>query len=619
MIIFISNQLYAAPTLNLSIVKFNYERTVLRLGDEIPVVLNIWNGDIDASTVKVELKISNNLSFKTGTTLSNATLDPINYTELRWTLNAASIGSAIIDLNVIVASGDTLKSSLTGVVTDQYYIQKEFLLSAWSAPQMTQPNLDYYKGANFSHAMWVLSPFSVGVNLVKQNKMTSLVNIVEAIPNYLAKLYGFSGNPAAITASDLTAMGSTLNAYKNENAVDGYMIIDEPGASRFANISKVVAEIRTKSPTKLAFVNLLPTYATADQTNTSNYVDYVYRFLNEVKPEMLSYDYYNFFVGYDSPDYFYNLEIIRNYGLKYNVPYTNIIQLIGTEAQYVPTAPNLNWRTPSPAEHRFLVYTSLAYGYTGIVWFHWQESSWGLTAYPVPKQAEIYNDVTQLNKEIKNIGAELIKLKSVGTFHIGGLLPNGTNPLPADQLIYSVVGSQTYVVGLYKDALQNDYFMVMNKDYTTNSDVVINLKSYTSKLEHFDANLGSWVNIPNYTTSQTKTQFNTTITAGNGILYRRNWTSTDFESVYNKKENNTLRVFPNPFVGSTTIEYDIPENQEVEIMIYNVMGNCVYSSGKHYKSIGLNTEIFDASKLVKGVYLCSIQLKDRILTKLIIH
>lgn len=591
---------------------FKYERTVLRHGDDIPVVAQIWNGGMSDASVEVRISTSPNLSI-TGSETSNFTFEMLSTTEIRWVLKAVETGAASISIHIISAPGDTLKSTLTGIVSDKYYKQNGFLLTAWSPPTIMTAAFNYYKGANFAHHMSINYPYGSGVSMVKNNNMRCYVNVVDQIPDYGAKLYGSEGTPPNITTADLDLMTTTLNAYKGDKAVDGYHIIDEPGASRFANLAKVVAKIRSVDPEKLAYINLFPTYATADQLNTSTYTEYIARFLDEVKPEMLSYDHYHMYKGYDSPDYFRNLEIVRNFGLRYKMPYTNIIQLVGDEH---PLAPPFNLRTPSPGDHRFLVYSTLAYGYTGIVWFHWQ-NSWGLTGYPADVKARLYATVAQLNKEINNIGVEMMKLKSTAVYHVTDL-PAGTIKLPSDEIVSDVTGNSRYLVGLFKDQYYNDLFMVMNKDSVNDSQVNIKLKNKVLKLEYFDADANEWKNIPDFVNNTTGAEFNMLLTAGNGILYRPTWQSTGLntEPSFNPA---SARAYPNPFQSTISIEYDLSENQQVELTITDLLGKTVFRSAKSLKSQGKNTDVFNTSDLPNGIYLYNLKMKNSSYTGRIIH
>lgn len=65
--------------------------------------------------------------------------------------------------------------------------------------------------------------------------------------------------------------------------------------------------------------------------------------------------------------------------------------------------------------------------------------------------------------------------------------------------------------------------------------------------------------------------------------------------------------YPNPFNPSTTIKYDLPENNHVELIIYDVLGNEIYklveenqSSGTH--SITWNGTTMDGIKVASGIY-----------------
>jgi hypothetical protein len=607
----------ASETSDISIVYCKFQRTVLRLGDDIPVVARIWNNNLNDSEVKIELKLLENLTLSEGSLSSTSIMPLLSYTEIRWAVQAGQTGNILLEVNIIAGPGDTVKTQISGTVTDQYWKQKEFLLSAWSPPSNMQLAYDYYKAANLNFNLMISSPFGTGVNLVKSNKMKCYAVITEVIPDYISKLYGSDGTPPEITAQDLALMDPTIKAYKADPAVDGYSIIDEPGASRFANISKVVAYLKEKDPSKLAYINAFPTYATAEQLNTSTYSEYISRFMDEVKPEMLSYDHYHFFTGSDGEDYFNNLGIIRDFALQYDVPYTNIIQLIGTELVYSPKAPALGWRTPTPAEHRFLVYTSLAYGYTGIVWFHWQ-NMWGLTGFVAAKKAEMYATVTQLDKEINNIGVELLKLKSVGAYHVKNI-PTGAQSLPAGEIVKGISGNQSYIAGIFKDALQADYFMIMNKDYNSDSQTTISLKDKLSKLEYFNADNNTWVNVTGFTSSNAGSEFSMMIAAGNGILFRPTWNTVDAGESLVSDKSEYLRNYPNPFNTNTTIEYSINDDQLVELSIYNIIGERVLTFEKEYRTKGIYTVNFDASNLPPGVFFMTLKSDIGIRTERMIY
>lgn len=69
-----------------------------------------------------------------------------------------------------------------------------------------------------------------------------------------------------------------------------------------------------------------------------------------------------------------------------------------------------------------------------------------------------------------------------------------------------------------------------------------------------------------------------------------------------------LKNYPNPFSENTTIEFDISGVSSVEIMIYDMKGNMIYSARKDNCSEGINTMSWDRrdnnGKIVsEGIYL----------------
>ena len=64
-----------------------------------------------------------------------------------------------------------------------------------------------------------------------------------------------------------------------------------------AGLGEVVAALRERDPAHVAFINLLPNYATPQQLGTPTYDAHVRRFIEQVKPPLVSYDHYTFAAG----------------------------------------------------------------------------------------------------------------------------------------------------------------------------------------------------------------------------------------------------------------------------------------------------------------------------------
>ncbi len=68
-----------------------------------------------------------------------------------------------------------------------------------------------------------------------------------------------------------------------------------------------------------------------------------------------------------------------------------------------------------------------------------------------------------------------------------------------------------------------------------------------------------------------------------------------------KSEFRLFDVFPNPFNPSTIIEFDIPEDLKVKIVIFDVMGNKFESLNQAYE-MGRRNIRFDGKGLLPGIY-----------------
>lgn len=82
----------------------------------------------------------------------------------------------------------------------------------------------------------------------------------------------------------------------------------------------------------------------------------------------------------------------------------------------------------------------------------------------------------------------------------------------------------------------------------------------------------------------------------------------------NKKEDHSLLMiqnYPNPFNYSTKIYYNIDKTEDVQLKIYNSLGQLVSTLIDEPQQSGLHEVDFDASKLSSGVYFYSLNTKDQ--------
>ncbi|WP_340102436.1 Ig-like domain-containing protein [Rhodohalobacter sp. 8-1] len=73
--------------------------------------------------------------------------------------------------------------------------------------------------------------------------------------------------------------------------------------------------------------------------------------------------------------------------------------------------------------------------------------------------------------------------------------------------------------------------------------------------------------------------------------------------------------YPNPFNPSTTIKYSLPEAENVNLQVFDLLGRQVASLISKHQSAGVHTVNFDASQLATGIYIYRIAAGNFVMTK----
>ena len=219
---------------------------------------------------------------------------------------------------------------------------------------------------------------------------------------------------------------------KGHECVIGYYLIDEPGAKLFPALGKAVAAVKKHAPGKIAYINLFPRYATTDtvenpnsQLQTRSFTEYLERYVQEVKPQFISYD--NYMVEYsdDMQDlgkaevYYADLLQIREIAQKYNLPFWNIVSCNRIQGLTPP---------PSPARFAFQAYTTLAAGGRGLGWFIYYHRN-DFSHAPIDKEGRrtlswLY--LQAMNRQMTTLGPIMNRLESTGVYF--------TTPTPTPNL-----------------------------------------------------------------------------------------------------------------------------------------------------------------------------------------
>jgi len=312
-------------------------------------------------------------------------------------------------------------------------------------------------------------------------------------------------------------------------ALHDYHVTDEPGCAAFPVLAKIAAKLKECDPDHPAYINLFPDYANCEQLGCSSYDEHVQRYLEEVKPEILSYDHYHFLtktpntqliefsnprdaaIYYDAQKrdsdeterrgFFNNFEVIRREGLKADIPYMLIVLL----TEHGP------YRYLSRGEILWEVSQSFAYGVSAMSYFtYWTpdfEPVWhfqnGIITADGKKNAH-WDDAREINRVTKSIGEIIASTRSAEVFHVGEE-PENVRFFPEDGFggIRSIEGGR-FTVGFF----ENGMIFAANKDFRGPAELKIVSES---TLKRFDPVSETWCDAGE----------SVSLEAGEGVLLRK--------------------------------------------------------------------------------------------------
>lgn len=282
------------------------------------------------------------------------------------------------------------KSSRAAETTGRF-VQDRFAIGFWVDPPADQITDARYKEIADANFTFVLGPFGPKNSKDVEKQLA------------LCKKYGMM----AIVNGDT----SKPEKLPDSPACWGYHMVDEPGAGSIPDIKNRVETIRQHRPGKLAYFNLLPDYAPLSALGTASYDEYVRRFAKETKCDVLCMDYYPMMTptadGRDG--YCNNLAVMRKYSLEENIPHWNFFNTMPFGPHNDPTESQIRWQ----------VYTSLAYGSKGILYFcYWTPQGGefpkgGAIITAAGQRTRHYDQAKRINAGIKNLGPTLMQLTSV--------------------------------------------------------------------------------------------------------------------------------------------------------------------------------------------------------------
>lgn len=275
------------------------------------------------------------------------------------------------------------------------------------------------------------------------------------------------------------ALPEVIKDVNGHPAVYGYHLKDEPSAVEYPALAKTIDVVHKLAPGKFAYVNLLP-------GDGEGYDKYLEDYIKICKPSILSYDRY--VLGEDGSfgaGFWTNIARVRDAGLKYDIPFWNIVL----------TSAHWGYREVTATDIRMQVYGSLVYGARGISYYKFCSGSLPILQAPdlgnfrggplddFGEKTQAWEWLRNTNRKVLNLAPTLVKLHSDDVYHIGGEMPAG-NHGPTDKTLIKTISGGEYVVGDFTHEDGSRYVMVVNKSLLHSSIPSYEFRSPAKSLEY---------------------------------------------------------------------------------------------------------------------------------------
>lgn len=343
------------------------------------------------------------------------------------------------------------------------------------APKGQLPILAWY---SIPHAHYNLKAFSdlkeAGFNVSLRGSST-LANECKALS--LAKEVGIKlifNTPLLETDGTNTA-----KLVKDNEALAGYNMSDEPSYSGLSKLTTKAQNILKGDSTHLIYTNLLPYFNSLTSSYGPNgYKGYLMQAISLGVITQISFDFYPITYNYDptKTEWYKNLEVAKQVSDSTGMPFWAFIEATGHDR--ITSSGNVKlYPTATLPSLRLQAYTDLGYGAQGLEYFtYWNPVNDGSFAYhdaPVDSDgtpSHVYYLVKQLNTEIQNRAFVFLNSKVLSVRHSAATIPIGTTALNPQKMPQGISSFKKPNGGaaMISDIVNGDnhYFVIVNRDYT---------------------------------------------------------------------------------------------------------------------------------------------------------
>lgn len=340
-----------------------------------------------------------------------------------------------------------------------------------------------------------------GMNLIDSPITTSLITKPTAEKNgYLNGTDEFWDN--------LETLAQSLNMYylyhghkeadkayeqvKDAARCIGYHLKDEPSSAQMDTLVDLCLSFKEKDPSRMAWVNLYPSYAGATNLGGS-YRDYLTKWTNlyagKYTEDHFYFDHYPFTATESvRSSYFSDLEAVRDVAYKNGKMATGGFTQMGSwNGMSRPTSDMARWS----------MYSLLAYGMKSISHFCWVAPAYnapssggeGMKDFVLTwdgQKTDLYEPVSILNWQVRQLGYVLANVDVKHAYHTASV-PDGAEGLPGSFLAQPGTKGDDFVYSIaYGKDTDEPYLLVFNKalsgeakDYTIDFDLDSGVKSLT--------------------------------------------------------------------------------------------------------------------------------------------
>ncbi len=262
----------------------------------------------------------------------------------------------------------------------------------------------------------------------------------------------------------LTDTENTVKLFKDHPALFGYYIFDEPTPNEFERLKYLIDTITRYDSKHIFYVNLFPNYVGRDVIKNYSYKQYLDTFINRVKPNYISFDYYPIVNNSVRKGWYSNLEDIRDVSKVNNIPFW----------AFACSTIHFNYLAPTTEGIKLQQFSNLLYGAQSLQYFtYWTntfEYIWIKDKYGngiVDDRGGItpaYDIVKNVNQQIQRLAWVFAGAKSDQVFHIGDQIPEDTfklASLPRGFSFFSTNGKDALIS--YMSNGKNNFVIVQNK------------------------------------------------------------------------------------------------------------------------------------------------------------